>query len=329
MRQAQIPALRDAGSWCRRRLPVLLLCLLLAAGCSSEDAADESASTTAEAVEVAPSSSSEAPLPTEAEAATTTTEESPEPVELCMETSLGERCWLQLDPPSDGPAPLVVDIHAWTLSARTQFLASGMDIVAGEAGAIVVYPDSPDSSWNAGICCNPARDEGRDDVLAIVEIVDRVIEQGDIDSSRVYLTGFSNGCALAQGVLDRFGDRFAAGACVGDFLALEPVADPVPAPFLQLHSIDDNEVPYEGSTFQGYLDPGAVANFETWADRNGCSGQSLEKVVGDRTWVEAEGCDAPVVHVRVEGKGHEARFFFEDGSSSTELMWEFLSQVSL
>jgi polyhydroxybutyrate depolymerase len=290
---------------------------------------DESASTTAEAVEVAPSSSSEAPLPTETGAATTTTEESPEPVELCTQTSLGERCWLQLDPLWDGPAPLVVDIHAWTVEPITQFRGSGMDIVAGEAGAIVVYPDSPDRSWNAGNCCNPARDEGRDDVLAIVEIVDRVIEQGNVDSSRVYLTGFSNGCGLAQGVLDRFGDRFAAGACMGDFLTLEPVADPVPVPFLQLHGTDDTLVPYEGGVFEGYVEPGAVANFETWAARNRCSGQTLEEVAGERTRVEAEGCDAPVVHVRVDGEGHRPRFLFEDGSSSTELMWEFLSQFSL
>lgn len=320
-------------------LLVVLTVLAATVGCSSSDeGSDESATTTqtdapgptVAAPETVTTAASPTTIPVEASSvATTMTEESPGPVELCTQTSLGERCWLQLDPLSDGSAPLVVDIHAWTVGASTQFAFSGMDVVAGEAGAIVVYPTSPDTSWNAGNCCNPARDQGRDDVLAIVEIVDWVIEQGDVDSSRVYLTGFSNGCGLAQGVLDRFGDRFAAGACVGDFLTLEPVADPVPVPFLQLHGTDDNKVPYEGGVFQGYVEPGAVANFETWAARNGCSGQTLEEVVGERTRVEAEGCDAPVVHVRVEGEGHFARFLFEDGSSSTELMWEFLSQFSL
>ena len=72
----------------------------------------------------------------------------------------------------------------------------------------VLYPDALDFSWNSGWCCGESADKGRNDLEFIIEMVDIAINYHNIDSKRIYATGWSNGCAMAQALANKASSIF-------------------------------------------------------------------------------------------------------------------------
>ena len=139
----------------------------------------------------------------------------------CMNYEDMERCWNVfvpegLDPSED--VPMVIDLHGNTLTMQNQRDLSEFDDIAEENGAIAVWPQGYDNSWNAGYCCSTASEMQLNDTGLILEIVHRVIANHSVDENRVYLTGWSNGCALSQKLANEHSDVFAAVACMSYYL---------------------------------------------------------------------------------------------------------------
>ena len=119
-----------------------------------------------------------------------------------------------------GTRPLVIDMHGFGApgsdrsSPENQIDRTGfLDLVETE-GIFVAYPEGnafSDNSWNAGSCCGQAARAGEDDVGFILKMVTQLAEENPaIDLSRVYASGHSNGCALAQKLGAQASDKIAA-----------------------------------------------------------------------------------------------------------------------
>ena len=195
-----------------------------------------------------------------------------------------------------------------------------MERVAAREGLVVVWPQSPDLSWNDGSCCGPAEVAGRDDVAFISAVIERVGARHSIDMERIYLTGFSNGCGLAQQVAARRSDLIAAVACYSDYLFDEPAADYEPVPVLQIHGTSDDGVAYAPAGDR----PGAVENAATWARHNECA--SVPEITETALLVTYRyvDCrdDADVAHIAIVGGEHVPTPEVE----IHEILWDFLDQ---
>lgn len=96
-----------------------------------------------------------------------------------------------------GPRPLLLALHSFTRDGARFERESGLDAGAVKAGALVVYPDGLDQSWNAGGCCVPSSATGVDDVGFLEAVLRDVAARRAVDRVRVSVVGHSNGGMMA------------------------------------------------------------------------------------------------------------------------------------
>lgn len=144
------------------------------------------------------------------------------------------------------PVPLVLMLHGGFGSGRQAEQAYRWDKLADREGFVVVYPDGVGRSWNAGgMCCGPALREGVDDTGFLAQLIEVVAEAENIDRRRVYMTGMSNGAAMAYRYACEAGVSVAAiGPVAGTFSQACP--NPRPVSVLAIHGLDDQNVPFAG-----------------------------------------------------------------------------------
>lgn len=241
-----------------------------------------------------------------------------------------ERCWSIRTSGLDAPRPLVIDLHGWGGSGEQQRVNSRLDEIAAEEYFVAVWPDGLNSSWNAGVeCCGSSSAGGVDDVGFLRSLIASVGQAHNVDLDRVYVTGFSNGCAMAQRLAAEASDLVAAVACTSLF-RLVPVAPGYsPVPIMALHGSRDSVIPYEPGSFEGAPLGGAVANVESWAALNGCAAEPTEAALDDdKVRHSYLGCaaGAEVVLVTIDDADHNLYIFAEPRTETTRLMWDFLSR---
>ena len=124
---------------------------------------------------------------------------------------------------SSPPCPLVLVFHGWTMTDDDIRSHSHMDSVSSQhGGAIVAYPDGIGvgqySCWSIPDMANLGQclfDMGVDDVGFINALLDKLISRYDVDTDRIYVTGFSNGGMMAMSLACRLSHRIAGFGAVG------------------------------------------------------------------------------------------------------------------
>ena len=281
--------------------------------------------------------------------------------DLCIVHDDVERCWFMVVPASLKPedcremsCPLLFDLHAYMERPIEQYEVSKMAELAVKENAITVYPlGQEDYSWNAGWCCGLASERGIDDVGYILNIIEYMIDSWHIDSNRVYLTGWSNGCTLAQKITSEASEYIAAMSCMAHYLDNEVHSSYSPVPIMEIHGTLDQWVPYGSQLAHSIVfefslegDEGAIQNLEKWADANMCEGSSpavLElfedySVIG---YTEcANGVETVLVTLNLAGhnpysneytgtwEGGPTLYSNPTGIDVSLMTWEFLSQFS-
>jgi polyhydroxybutyrate depolymerase len=145
-------------------------------------------------------------------------------------------------------APLVVNLHGYTLNRGFQMTHSGMNAVAEREGFLVAYPDAVNSDWFGP----------QDNIGFVDRLLDDVASQYSIDATKVYATGFSQGGMMSYLLSVERPYRFAAIASVSGPRPLAapdvylPPAIPAtpsrPFPLLHIHGTGDPIVSYNGGT---------------------------------------------------------------------------------
>lgn len=226
--------------------------------------------------------------------------------------------------------------------------ASRWNKLADEHGFIVVYPSGTTLSGSgAGVLPFRVWHLGPEALLSanvrfVSELIDTLKATYNIDPTRIYANGFSNGGAMTFALSCRLSDRIAA---VGTVSAAQDqpwswCADSQPVPLINFHGTADL-VPYNGGKVWASPRPfpSVLTWTANWARRNRCGLNPIESAVAaDVTRLEYTNCanDAAVLLYTIRGGGHTwpggkpmPKWMVGPTSRSidaTRVMWAFFSQ---
>jgi len=228
-----------------------------------------------------------------------------------------ERTYRIYDPKGGGKKSLIIGFHALGGSSRRFSFYTGLHNVTDE-NTIVVYPDAVPSNrkglkagWNSTYCCGTGFVNNIDDMGFILALIERLIQDYDIDQSKIFLTGFSNGATMSQYLATEHPEKFAGVAAISGSVGVEKkVLEPSTAiPILLVHGTRDASIPFKGGVagdddFFDWLDFGTTVN--TWKNVNGCSQET--KIIEQshaREIIDYEGCASRVRSVIYPNLGHQ------------------------
>ena len=272
----------------------------------------------------------------------------------CIVHDNSYRCWLILIPENVAnkeKVPLVIDMHGIGGTMYLQHNLTQFANLSQEHNFLVAYPQGNDNSWNMAddLCCGDDDDFG-----FILKMIETIIQRYTVDESRIYSTGWSNGCGMTQRLVAQASEIFAAGACSSMYFLDEPSPDYSPIPFMEIHGLVDELVHYPSVSLVGFYYGvynieaalvGAIQNFENWADMNGCQGLmpeiiELQDDYDIRAYSDCENGaevrlmtqfytshnpylnDYPASSGVGRGKGNPT------GIQTTQILWDFLNQYS-
>lgn len=193
--------------------------------------------------------------------------------------------------PQDLPseAPLVIVLHGRGGTGPGMASLTGFDEVADRYGFVVAYPSGVQEQWNyvEGI---QGYDLPVSDISFLDALVDEIAAQVQVDRTRIYVAGFSNGGFMAQRLACEAAGTFAAYASVGaaGFGGQPGVCeDPSPLSILFIHGTHDTVVPFQGLRQETPRGPVTVlASVEEtmafWSDKVGC-GDVVDSVAVPRS----------------------------------------------
>jgi polyhydroxybutyrate depolymerase len=150
--------------------------------------------------------------------------------------------------------------------------SAGFNYLADTARVIVIYPQGltnnwGQTSWNNGTLLSSAAD----DIGFIGSVMDEMMNDYNVNPSRVYCTGFSMGSIMSYHLACTMNDRLAAIGCMSGTMSTSDIQSCEPAyatPVIHLHGTADGTVPYNSNPLPSLsLVPETVA---FWQDVHGC-----------------------------------------------------------
>ncbi|RVT99231.1 hypothetical protein EOD42_03785 [Rhodovarius crocodyli] len=225
-----------------------------------------------------------------------------------------------------GPAPLVVALHGGGGSAS--FMMQRWADTAREQGFILAVPNGTGrmpgaGTWNASGCCGEAQGQRVDDIAFINQVIADAVGAAQVDQSRIFVVGFSNGGMLAHRIAIAEGRRLAGVAVVAGGMFGDEAPAQAPVPMMMIHGRRDTAVPYEG----GVSPNPRVARFQTqpflpvrqaleyWRRADGCTDARAVETEGDATIENYDGCAVRLVSLNQEEHGWPR--------GTTAMIWNF------
>jgi polyhydroxybutyrate depolymerase len=239
------------------------------------------------------------------------------------------------------PTPLVISLHTSMSWPSSLMAISRWNRAADESGFIVVYPEGTGfgpKSWEMAGSETPSQ---MPDVIFISRLIDTLEASYNIDRTRIYANGMSNGGGMAFVLSCTLSDRIAAVGLVS--AGLDPgwdwCADHRPVPVIAFHGSADPVCPYNGgySKLAGGTFPSVPGFMAAWSRRNRCGANPTESALaGGVTRSAYTGCadGADVVLYTIKGEGHQwpggrrvrAEWMlgrYSRGIDATRQMWAF------
>ena len=156
--------------------------------------------------------------------------------------------------------PLVIVVHGAFSTAKQIEEQTGFSALADRAGFAVSYPNGIGifgllQHWNAGHCCGKAAADDVDDIGFIDEVIGDTKQFLNIDATRIYMVGFSNGGMLTHYYATERAATLAAIAPISGPLGSRVAPDQPewrvppaqkPLPVIILHGTGDKNVPFNG-----------------------------------------------------------------------------------
>lgn len=243
---------------------------------------------------------------------------------------------------------LVIALHGGFGSGTQLETQSQLSVKADAENFIVVYPEGVRSligirTWNAGTCCGYSAGNDIDDVGFINALLDSLSGIYSIDSTRVYITGMSNGAMMSYRLACELSHRIAAIASVAGAMTAE-LCDPTnKIPIIHFHSYLDSNVPYNGGIgdgVSGHYNPPLDSVLNVWSAIDGCEIEN-DTLINDSNYTHViwSNCDCgnTIEYYITQDGGHSwpGGLPSQIGDSPSEvinandLMWEFFEQYSL
>jgi polyhydroxybutyrate depolymerase len=169
--------------------------------------------------------------------------------------------------------PLLMVLHGAGADGRTQAGYFQLFSFVDEKQFVMVFPDgTPDEGgrrlWNGAVCCT--QDDNVDDVGYLSGLIEEAKQTYNIDASRVYLIGHSNGGFMSFRMACEVSPLFTAmaslaGGTYEDPANCQPGTPPVSV--LVIHGTADETILYDG---EPGFSPGAIEIIERSAAAAGC-----------------------------------------------------------
>jgi polyhydroxybutyrate depolymerase len=243
------------------------------------------------------------------------------------------------------PTPLVISMHGAGLWGAAQRETSQWNNLADSERFIVVYPSGVGGKgvriWRAEPGAGLMKD-----VRFISELIDTLRAAYNIDSTRIYANGLSNGGGMSFVLSCTLSDRIAAVGMVAaaQTLPWSWCTEHRAVPMIAFHGTADPEIPYNGGS--SWISPRPFPSTPrwaaNWARRNRCGANPVESTVAaDVTRRAYTNCadDAAVVLYTIQGGGHTwpggtplPKWFVGRTTRSinaTSLMWSFFGEHPL
>jgi polyhydroxybutyrate depolymerase len=191
------------------------------------------------------------------------------------------------------PLPVIFDLHGYEEPGPVQAAMSTLGSYGQTHGFVTITPwidNQPVPRWLATV--------GSEDMTWFGDLLTHVETTTCVDEHRVFVTGISNGAAMASAVACQFSSRVAAVATVSGIQADAPCKATRPVPVVAFHGTADPVLHYDGTPskgaaallglsgsgtltaqqakllgLQGALTQGPTIpeRAAAWAKRNGCS----------------------------------------------------------
>ena len=192
-------------------------------------------------------------------------------------------------------AALVIACHGMNQSAQWHDDNSKWTAVSDTAKFVLVFPEGIDHGWDIG---------GNRDVDFVCAIIDKMEQDHNISTSRVYLTGFSMGGMFTYHCANRIPDKIAAFVPVSGYPMWDKSAySSRPVPIMHVHGTGDDVCVFSG----------VQPTLDNWIKHNGCN--TVEKLIdpypegnrnkGAKMHIWDDGKDGVEVRLlELAGKGH-------------------------
>ncbi len=248
----------------------------------------------------------------------------PEPTAGSVKVGNTERTYLQYVPKQLGSKrPLLISCHGMNQDAPYQKGMLQIEAVADTAKFVTVFPQGIDKSWDLN---------GRRDINFILKIIEKMVEQYDIDPGKVYLSGFSMGGMFTYHAMNMIPDRIAAFAPISGYTlnhvnggivnAVTVNANARAIPIIHTHGTSDSVVPF--ATAQPGLDQ--------WISHNHCNATATvtknyrgASHITRHVWSGGDN-GVEVVLMELAGKDH---FVSNDVVMTGEEIWKFCKRYSI
>jgi len=167
---------------------------------------------------------------------------------------------------------VVINLHGYdgTADDIVHFIRSYS--IGDNLGFLSVFPEGFQRRWNSGIGDNSSFPTPQvDDVNFIETLIDTLRTKYAIDTSKIFITGWSNGAAMAYRLAAQLGHRLSAIAAVHGVVTNTIAANYSTSrqiPILLINSTGDEIIPYNGGKAGWYS---AAASLNFWKTKNEAS----------------------------------------------------------
>lgn len=123
-----------------------------------------------------------------------------------------------------------------------------LELYSNKNNMLLIFPQGKSNHWNDGRLKNLKDSDSLDDVKFISKLIDKSIEKHHVDSSKVFITGMSNGGFMAIRLGIELSDKVKAIAAVSAQMSVanQDLNIQKPISFLLINGTDDPVVPYHG-----------------------------------------------------------------------------------
>ena len=234
--------------------------------------------------------------------------------------------------------PLMLNFHGNGASAGSHMEYADMRNIADSNNFILVYPQGTildgSSHWNNALVTSTNKSNAKDFEFTNA-LINKLTANYNIDSSRIYACGFSNGADFTFALACYNSDKIAAIGAVSGLMYQETIdnCNPRhPTAIIEIHGTSDYYRPYDGIG-DYYASVEEMLNY--WTTFNQTSKDPLTNTITDNSilieyYAYQDGDNGTSVeHYKVIEGDHVWFDLSYEEANTSELIWNFVSKYDL